>query len=61
MKKLLLIAFIGLVGCSKEDICLEFTKRGSDTIYVCNDETNNISVVAYTLTNDGYLCKKVYD
>lgn len=61
MKKILfgLLVSVAVIGCSKEEICMECKKQGEQDLTVCNDETNNISVIAYVLTNDGYTCERL--
>lgn len=55
MKKILLLALI-LTGCSKEHICIRCEK--ASIVHEFCDGDVDASVVAYNLTNDGFVCER---
>jgi|DEB0MinimDraft_6_1074348.scaffolds.fasta_scaffold103639_1 hypothetical protein len=56
MKRIILLISIGLIGCSKKDVCIRCEK--ASIVYEFCDGDVDASVVAYNLTNQGFVCER---
>jgi hypothetical protein len=56
MRTLLLLIAVFFIGCQKEDYCIRCEKQS--TVYEFCDGDVDASVVAYNLTNQGFICEQ---